>query len=177
MIAFKFLAAGARGRFSGHAWPPPNALAPGAWVEVSPPLRACVQGIHACRASDLPFWLDEELWRIELEGELVVGKTMVIAQRGRLLSRVDAWADPVRAEFAEFCLARTHELVARCSGPELLRARALAADVARFVQRAEPASAAYVSAIAATCAGEQEAEVAYVAERSVQSAWLAERLA
>ena len=60
MIGFKFLAAGARAPFTRFRWP-----SPGSWVS-APEDRAEVW-IHACRRRDLPYWLDDELWRVELE--------------------------------------------------------------------------------------------------------------
>src|SRR3954453_22728860 len=58
---WKFLRPGGVGPFSTVPWP-----AAGTWLsvdEVSP----CSSGIHACRAGDLPYWLAEELWVIELD--------------------------------------------------------------------------------------------------------------
>src|SRR5437660_664030 len=62
MIAYKFLRAGRIGPFSRFAWPEP-----GVWVRASASDR-CRRGIHACRMRDLPWWLGQELWEIELDG-------------------------------------------------------------------------------------------------------------
>ena len=61
MIAYKFLRAGRVGPFSAFQWPEPDV-----WVRAAPELAACRRGIHACRPSDLPWWLADELWEIEL---------------------------------------------------------------------------------------------------------------
>ena len=55
MIAYKFLAAGAIGRFTGFRWEA------GKWIDSqkAEPSRA---GVHACRIRDLPIWFDDELW-------------------------------------------------------------------------------------------------------------------
>jgi len=60
MIAYKFLRSGRIGPFSGYRWPEP-----GAWVDASG-TDPCRRGVHACRTADLPWWLADELWEIEL---------------------------------------------------------------------------------------------------------------
>ena len=47
--AYKFLAPGAVGPFSGFAWPTGT---PGPWVEAVP--HTCATGVHACLVEDLP---------------------------------------------------------------------------------------------------------------------------
>lgn len=109
MKAYKFLAAGGVGRFSDHRWPPP-----GEWVEAEAPLRECTVGIHACRVGDLLDWVDDELWEVELDRDVREAEGMLVAQRGRLVRRVDAWTPALAAEFAEACTerARGHALAA-----------------------------------------------------------------
>ena len=63
MIGYKFLGTGGVAPFSSFAWPTGS---PGPWVEAEP--HMCASGIHACRAGDLPFWINAELWEIELDG-------------------------------------------------------------------------------------------------------------
>ncbi|HET9553714.1 MAG TPA: hypothetical protein VFP50_12165, partial [Anaeromyxobacteraceae bacterium] len=65
MIAYKFLAPGAVGPFSGFAWPVPSGGGPGPWVAAG-----AGGAIHACRTHHLPWWLDAELWAAELDGEV-----------------------------------------------------------------------------------------------------------
>jgi hypothetical protein len=180
MKAFKFLGAGALARFGRCTWPTPTLAAPGAWVEVALPLQMCARGVHACREGDLPFWIDDELWRIELAGEIVRGKTMVVAERGRLLERVSSWAAPLRAELARFCRERTEAVVARALAEgrdDVVVAQRLLADVTALAELGQLATAAYISAVAARCTSDDSAQAAYLAERATQSAWLAERVA
>ena len=59
------------------------------WVEA--PVEPCRSGIHACRPGDLPMWVADELYEIELAGEIVHERTKVVAPRARLLRRVDAY--------------------------------------------------------------------------------------
>jgi len=81
---------------------------PGRWVEV-PAVVPCRQGIHACRPADLPYWLLDELWQVELAGAVVTTPTKLVAQRARLLTRVDAWNEDTAREFGWACVARTAE--------------------------------------------------------------------
>lgn len=179
MKAFKFLAAGAKGRFSKHSWSRPQGSAPGAWLEATGPLKACTQGIHACRDTDLPFWLDDELWCIELDGELVHGKTMVVAQRGRLIERVVRWEDALRSQLGQLCCERTTAVAAQARAearPDAALAQRFADDVVVLAGLGQLATAAYISAVAARFTSDSSAEQAYAAERAAQSRWLAERL-
>ncbi len=66
MIAWKFLAAGRLGPFTGFAWPV------GEWV-AAPEGAPDDRWIHACRASDLPYWVPgwpgaELVAALDLEG-------------------------------------------------------------------------------------------------------------
>ena len=99
MKAYKFLRKGGVGAFSGERWYENVA------VEVDGPLAECRNGVHACRAEHLPYWLDDELWEIELDGALEK-QLKLVARRGRLVQRVEAWNDQARREFASWCLRR-----------------------------------------------------------------------
>ena len=84
MIAYKFLRSGRVGPFSAFPWPEP-----GVWVHAPRDLTACRRGIHACRPSDLPWWLSDELWEVELDGQVQDDEHKVIAPAGRLRSQID----------------------------------------------------------------------------------------
>lgn len=177
MQAFKFLAAGARARFSELAWPQPDAQRAGGWVVVAGALEPCVCGVHACREQDLPYWLDSELWRIELDGALWVGESMVVAARGRLLQRVESWNDELKGQLLAFCVERAQGVLTRSDDGAQPRAERYLRDVEALGQAGELAAAAYVSALAAACGSALPELDAYVGERSVQARWLASRLA
>lgn len=104
MIAYKFLARGAVSPFSGAAWPPPSGSTPGAWVAASP---GSEPWIHGCRPADLPYWIDAELWRVELSDPARPVHREVQAERGRLLARIEAWGPALRREFTLQCARRT----------------------------------------------------------------------
>jgi hypothetical protein len=178
MIAYKFLASEARGRFSALSWPRPRDGQPGAWVEVAGELSLCKHGVHACRKAHLAHWLERELWLIELDGKMLEGRSMVAATRGRLLQPVSAWAS-VWDELGSYCVQRAQLFVeqTRAAKPEqLARAQAFAADVLHFCKTSSVPTAAYVSAVLAHVPSELSADDAYQAERAHQSAWLADKL-
>jgi hypothetical protein len=104
VIAYKFLRAGRVGPFSGVTWP-----APGEWLHAGGAGRACEQRVHACRLEDLPEWMDQELWRVELGGDVVVDCGKLVADRGRLVERVEAWDPAFMAAFAEACALRARD--------------------------------------------------------------------
>lgn len=106
MHAFKFLSAGGHGIFSDFSWPLPADDKPGAWVAASLPLEPCLNGIHVCREDDLPYWIDDELWTIELRGEVATQNRMIVAEEGRLVARVDDWNPETAMSFAETCALR-----------------------------------------------------------------------
>jgi hypothetical protein len=177
--AFKFLGRGARGRFSGHVWPTPAAGLPGAWVTAPLPLVPCTRGVHACRDRDLAYWLDDELWAIELDGELVETATMVVAERGRLCAALTRWNDELRAAFGQFCLDRAQAVAVRATDarrPDARWATRLARDLCALLDEGELNTAAYVGAVAAQYGGSSGPLEAFAAERAVQSRWLVERL-
>ena len=77
MIAYKFLCSGGVGPFSRYAWPLPRDGQPGAWVIGGADATMCQTAVHACRVRDLPWWLQDELWEAELDGEVAAGRHKV----------------------------------------------------------------------------------------------------
>ena len=163
MRAFKFLTADGSGVFSGFAWPLPDG-APGAWVESE--VDPCRSGIHACRPSDLPYWLADALYVIELDGPLDEQAVKVVAPRGRLIRRVESWDEAMREAYSQMCFARAGEL------------SATNAEVASW---APPPTiglweAARLGFIVARIAEQVGGIAAHLEERERQSEWLVERL-
>ncbi len=163
MIAYKFLRTDGTGPFTRFAWPLPEG-GPGAWVEVA--ADPCRSGVHACRTSDLPYWAGGALYEIELDGEVVALRTKVVATRGRLVGRIDAWDDPFRASYTRWCADRAHE-IARASGLERWR---------EVIEPSIPEGPALLGFVAARIAEEGSGEAAYRQERARQADWLAARL-
>jgi hypothetical protein len=147
VIAYKFLRDGRVGPFSGVRWP-----APGEWLDAGGSGgRACAQRVHGCRREDLPEWMDAELWRVELAGDVRVDCGKLVADRGRLVARVAAWDAAFMVAFAEACTLRTrdaallllasdapaHAALARATVAEEIAA--LAADLTSTAAALDPA--------------------------------------
>jgi hypothetical protein len=113
MNAYKFLAHGGKGRFSDYRWPLPAEGGFGDWVDAGEELEDCRTGVHACTPRQLLGWIDDELWEIELDGEIIERDAMIVAQRGRLLARVTAWDEATAQEFADACAWRARTFVFR----------------------------------------------------------------
>src|SRR5437763_16778572 len=101
MIAYKFLRAGRVGPFSSFTWPEP-----GLWVRAGGPTDPCRRGIHACRPRDLSWWLADELWEIELQGEVRVDTHKIAAAAGCLRARVEQWTPASAHEHGNACASR-----------------------------------------------------------------------
>ena len=100
MTHWKFLTAGGISPFAAFSW----TQTAGRWVETES-AEGCRTGIHACRAEDLPYWLTDELWAIELETPIAAGHK-VVAKRARLGEQVRSWTPDVAHELALACIAR-----------------------------------------------------------------------
>ena len=164
MEALKFLRPGRVAPFTGVTWPPP-----GQWLASAAPPQLCHAGVHALLADGLATWTAEELWRVELDGAQELAPAIMVASRGRLLGRVEAWNDQTAREFARACAAHVRE---HASG----RAAEYAADaVAAAEEVVAGDSAARVGYVAAHAA-EAMAPGGFAVERRWQSRWLADRL-
>jgi hypothetical protein len=113
-------------------------------------------------------WLDDELWEIELGGEVIAAERKVVAARGRLTRRIEQWAPDAAFDFGRFCAGRTRERVGFL--PSL---SGFVADVDRFVSQNRIAIAGFAAARAAEL---RDGAAAYEDERLAQAAWLAQRL-
>jgi hypothetical protein len=157
--AYKALRRGRMAPFSGVAWPEP-----GSWIEGDP--NACVSGVHACATADLPYWLCDELWEVELAGDVARGGQKLVAPRGRLVREVDGWDGGLIAATA--FAGRVAERVERCPA-----VAGYAADAAGIAAR--PGGVAAVAMVAVMAAGVELGEDGRDAERRWQAAFLAER--
>jgi len=199
MIAYKFLRSGRIGPFSAFQWPEP-----GVWVHAPRNMVACRRGVHACRPRDLPWWLADELWEIELDGPVHADEHKIIAPAGRLRDQIEAWTPACAQDYADACAWRAHERavqaltraghrhdahrLAACATLDdvLLAARQLADDIPatriNLTIAGDGAFRALTGApptsayIAAHAATRLDGAVGYAAERVWQSQWLVERL-
>jgi hypothetical protein len=165
VIAYKFLRSDGTSFFTGYRWRLPNGR-PGPWLDAA--VDPCRSGIHACRVSDLPLWAGRALYEIELDGEVVEHRTKVVASRGRLVRRVDAWDEECRDTYTRMCADRAHEL-AMSASPALEAWDAV-------VEPSVPEGPALLGFVAARIAEEISGPESYRAERARQTEWLVDRL-
>jgi hypothetical protein len=164
MEALKFLHPGRVAPFTQVTWPPP-----GQWLASAGAPELCRAGVHALLPNVLATWTAEELWRVELDGGEELAPGIVVASRGRLLDRVEAWNDQTAREFARACAAHVR---GRATG----RAAEYAAEATTAAEEAvADDSAARVGYIAAHAA-EAMTPGGFAVERRWQSRWLADRL-
>lgn len=182
LLAYKFLA-GDRSPFSGWRWDLPTSGRPGEWVEVSGPLELCVNGVHACTRGQLPLWLGQDLWQVELDGEIVATEQVLVASRVRLTAPVTAWDADCQARFGEYCVQRARELAAAYppGGALAGTVSALTEEVAAHAVTLWVTEAGYWAAVLAgqLATGRRdgpEYDRAFAAERAVQARWLAAEL-
>jgi hypothetical protein len=177
VIAWKFTRSGAVGPFSGVAWP-----AAGEWLHAEDEaVIPCRSAVHACTLEDLPMWLDDELWRVELRGPVLRSHGKLAAVGGRLLARVHDWDAGTAAEYADACVERAAAGASSFTGDAVTTAAGLVGDGEACARRArrDPAVAPTMAAGAALCAArvaglEDSSRIAE--ERVWQAAWLARRL-
>jgi hypothetical protein len=165
MIAYKFLRRGRLGPFTGHRWQERQ------WVEAGA-VRVCDSGIHACRVEQLPFWINQELWEIELDGQIVEAGQKVVGERGRLLRPVVTWDEAAAQRLAGGCAVRARRLADAQPEDQLLRM--IAEDCAVRASQGRANVATFIAAVAAEQAGGQAGRAA---ERAAQAAWFGELLA
>jgi hypothetical protein len=164
---YKFLARGARGPITGFSWPQP-AAAPGAWVEAEGPLGLCLAGAHVCRTADLAFWLHDELWELDADGDQLEGVDCLVVRRARLVRRIDAWHDGGAARFAEACTAHAAALAQGAPA-----ARDYLADAEASARAGLIAISAHCAALAVRVGSPPETAPTYRGERRWQGAWIA----
>lgn len=171
MLAYKVLTNG-RSAFSGTSWPLPAGDGPGAWVSASGPLQPYVNGVHACSIDQLPQWLGDQLWRIELDGEVMRTDAALVALRGRLLAPVREWDASARMRFTGACAARAQRFaVATRSAQQLIEA------IERLAERGLAGPVGYWTAVLAgeSITGRRDGadyDAAFTHERAAQAQWL-----
>ena len=171
MRAYKFLRRDGTNLLTGFRWPV------GEWVEADGPLAWCANGVHACRVADLPHWLGQELWLMELGGETLAAPDAIVGRRGRLVERIGAWSGGVAQEFADSCADRA-ETLATGAPTAVGRARDAGADAAvGWVSGAAYVTAAVAGEVASGRRDGPLYQHYFLAERARQAWWLRDRLA
>ncbi|MFL5263701.1 MAG: hypothetical protein ACJ79R_14400 [Anaeromyxobacteraceae bacterium] len=164
MIAYKFLAAGATGPFTGCSWPVPGPRTPGPWL-AAPAGDLARYGVHACALEDLSSWPDEELWLVELSGTVLREASQLVAARGRLLERIAAWNAESAHDYAAACAWRARDLAVEALGGGVLAA----ADALRACTDLVSLQATATALAGDVRPGDPRALVAYVAGAAIRA--------
>ena len=176
MRAYKTLNNG-RSPFTGLPWPPPGGAQAGEWVRAEGPLGLCTNGIHAANTEQLPHWLGMEIWEIELAGEIIADEAALIASEARLTRRSHSWDEPMRQEFARWCLRRAQEIT-----DSYPTGAGLGNKVEHTIWWGGAAPAGYFVAMLAgeSVSGRHDGpdyDIAFTSERARQAQWLRQTLA
>jgi hypothetical protein len=174
--AYKVLSHG-RSAFTGWEWPLPEHERPGEWVVVTGPLGLCINGIHASTVDQLPQWLGDEIWELELDGEVLRTEPALIAGRARLIRLLEEWDEQARLAFCQDCARRAHEIAARYpTGAELYSGK-----IEPFTSRGMAAAVGYWTALltgesASGSRSGPDYDAAFAHERTMQANWLRREL-
>lgn len=199
MQVYKFLARGRRHPFTTVPFP-----APGEWVEAGDQCADGPDGVRIATAAHLAHWVNDELWRVEAEGEIVVESFSSSAARARLVAQVDEWDETTGRAFAAACAWRARDAVATrladadleptaAALRELRRLEELATTAAQLSADAAPAwidplgllaevgdeaehRRPFTAALTAMVAVAGWDEHRQAVEREWQSAWIVDRL-
>lgn len=173
--AYKALNDG-RSPFTAWRWPLPSGGEPGLWVETDGPIGLCRNGVHAASTEQLPHWLGVELWEVELDGQIVHDAAALVASRARLVRKVTAWDDPMRRQYARWCLSRAREITEHYPPGE-----GLVAKVSHTIWWGGAGPAGYFTAMlagesATGLHGGPDYDIAFLAERALQAEYLRREL-
>lgn len=130
-------------------------------MEPTQPVVDCLHGVHALREEQLLDWIDDELWEVELGGAVADRNAMLVAERGRLVRRVEGWDENAARSFADACAKRSGAIAA-----EALRHAGLTDNAVRFEQAADlrAMQEAAIAALAATAGADLTDVVAFAAD-------------
>src|SRR5262245_57728100 len=99
--AYAFTDPDRRSYVTDAAWPPA-----GQWLQPG-------DSVRACSAGDLAWWLDAQLWEVELEGDVTQVGRALTAPRARLVRLVDAWSEAIATELVAVCARRVRDQAVR----------------------------------------------------------------
>ena len=85
-------------------WHLPKRGKPGKWMpEIAGELELCANGYHICRPQDLVHWLDEAIFEVEFDGEIVEGDNKCVVRKARLVRKAKTWNERTARLFAADC--------------------------------------------------------------------------
>ena len=156
---------------------------PGKWMpEIEGKLEPCANGYHICRPTDLIHWLDEAIFEVEYDGEIVEDDNKCVVRKARLLRGVEAWDEKSARLFAADCAEHVLHIYEKDYPDDDIPRNAIQAarDYANGKitkdELAAAADAAWAAARAATDAARAATDAARAAERKWQTKRLFEYL-
>ena len=102
MRAYTFLSGDSTSYLTGLRWPTPTEGRT-AWIERDD------SAIRACLEHELVWWLDDELWEVELDGDVRELGRSLVASRGRLVARIEQWTADAAWEVVAVCARRIRD--------------------------------------------------------------------
>jgi hypothetical protein len=181
---YVFLGPGRTSFLTGVRWPAPTHSEPAQWVEAG--LDGPDDAVRGYEPGELTWWLDDELWELELLGKVRRVRRSLLGERGRLLRRIEHWTPAAAEELTAVCVdrIRRHADETRRSGStvEAEQLDGLASDAVAYAQDGGGARgagvAAYIAAHAAAGADREAPNYQrrFDLEREWQAAWLKARL-
>jgi len=162
MKYYKFLTEDNRGEYSGYDYTPylPKGSEPGEWLpEISiENLKECADGYHACKPVQLLYWINAQLYEVELSGKIIDSDSKSYAQRMRFVRKVETWNEKTAQQFNIWCAEQVIpsemiEVARRYTNGEATDAELAAAWVAAL-------AAALAAALDAALAAARGAELA-----------------
>jgi hypothetical protein len=167
VIAYKFLRRHGVAPFTGERWPLPENGGPGRWIDASGDLAPCENGLHLCRAADLPYWLDEQLWAVEVDDDTAALPHHLLARRARVTRPIAAWTIEAARDYGLACMVRGRDLAAGA-----LRAVQLDEDADRLASSSSPQDVSDAGrAASATAAGRGHPLAARLAYAAATAGW------
>jgi len=167
MKYYKFLTEDNRGEYSGYDYTPylPKGSEPGEWLpEISiENLKECADGYHACKPAQLLYWINAQLYEVELSGKIIDSDSKSYAQRMRFVRKVETWNEKTAQQFNIWCAEQVipSEMI----------------EVARRYTNGEATdaelAAAWVAALAAALATALDAALAAARGAELAAAWVA----
>ncbi len=90
---YKFLTSDHKGGYSDFDYTDylPKRGKPGKWPPKVEQIEPCKSGYHACLKRDIPAWVNDALYIVELRGKKIKSEEKIVAQEMRLVSQVKGW--------------------------------------------------------------------------------------
>jgi hypothetical protein len=132
--------------------------------------------VHACGVAQLPQWLGDQIWTIELGGDVVDAGPALVASRGRLLGQLTAWDRTARVAFSLACARRAARFAERvATGGEVLEL------IDELAAAADAGEVGYWTAVLAgeSVSGRRDGvdyDAEFAGERATQAQWLEAQL-